>query len=325
MKEFLLQDFRNKMIIDGVDNKIIEYTANILSSVIVDYNISKTETALVTYDYSNERLVELYIATIAIEGKRPKTAAQYGRFINKFAGFVNKSLCEVETNDIRNYILTRLRQVKKITVENERAYLSAFYTWLTSEKYIAYNPMSKIKPIKFESEVKHPLSKVEIDSLRSACRTVRDRAILEVLLSSGVRVSELCNLNITDIDFNTNEVRVIDGKGGKDRITYIDELAKAHLYKYLETRTDDDKALFMSRLNQRISKESVELLMRNLGRVTGIEKVHPHKCRRTFATTLSRNGTGIEVVQSLMGHTEIGTTQRYIALDKSYLRSQYKI
>ena len=194
---------------------------------------------------------------------------------------------------------------------------------MTSEEIIDKNPMQKIKPIKYEKIVKKPFNDVEIDNLRSSCETLRERAEFELLMSSGVRVSELGGLNISDVNFDTLEVLVKNGKGGKSRVTYMNDITKYHLIKYLTSRSDNNQCLFITRNLTRLSKSAAEGDLRRIGNRANVDNVHPHRCRRTFATNLAKSGMDLATIQMLMGHSDINVTKSYVALDKSYIKNQY--
>ena len=218
----------------------------------------------------------------------------------------------------------KLSGISNRTLDNVRSVLSAFYTWLECEEYIEKNPCRGIKPIKYKRELKSPFSDVEIDNLRNSCKKQKERAVIEFLLATGVRVSEFCSMDVPDIDFSNNKVRVREGKGGKERYTYINEIAKEHLKKYLDGRTDG--ALFKTQLGDRYTKSGVQYLLHALAKRAGIDNVHPHRFRRTFATMLASRGMSVQEIKKLMGHSNINTTMLYITVldaDTQYAYNKY--
>lgn len=196
---------------------------------------------------------------------------------------------------------------------------------MLAEDIISKNPCEKIKPIKCENVRRLPFSDVQIDKLRLACRSEKTRAMIEVLLSSGVRCEELINLDINDIDIRRRSVRVRNGKGGKDRVTYISEVAAEHLDHYLNSRNDNGPELFRSQQGGRYSDEtSILRIMKSLSKRAGVDNVHPHRFRRTFATQLYRRGMDLHEIQRLMGHSNVQTTLGYIYTDDAQLRAAYQ-
>ena len=207
-------------------------------------------------------------------------------------------------------------------MDTVRTIVSAFFGWLSDEEYIEKNPCKSIKPIKYQREMELPFSTVELDKLRSVCKKDKERALIEFLLASGVRVTELCMLDVSDIDFMKNKVHVRHGKGDKERYTYLTDLAKEHLLKYLNGRTD--VALFIPQRGDRYEKGGIRYVLRTLGKRCGVENVHPHRFRRTFATQLASRGMQVQEIQKLMGHSNINTTMVYVALSDADIQYAYK-
>lgn len=208
------------------------------------------------------------------------------------------------------------------TLDGVRAILVAFYGWMAGEEYINKNPCSSIKPIKYQAEIRLPFTSIEIDKLRSACKNLKERAIVELLLASGVRVAEFCDLNVEDINFVDDRVRIRHGKGNKERYTYLNDLAKEHLMKYLDDRTSG--TLFLTSRKERYTKGGVRYLLHSIGDRAGVDDVHPHRFRRTFATMLASRGMPIQEIQKLMGHSNINTTMVYVSLSDADTKYAYK-
>lgn len=184
--------------------------------------------------------------------------------------------------------------------------------------------MAKIKPVKYKEEIKHALTSVEIDQIRSVCSNEKERAIFEFLLSSGLRVSELCALNRTDVDFINLSVLVREGKGNKQRTTYISDICASRLKEYLETRTDNDPCMFLSKLGCRYKRGGIEFMLTELGKKSKVDNLHPHKLRRTFATNLAKKGMPIQNIKTLMGHSDINTTMTYINIATNIVKNEYE-
>lgn len=310
----LIKDFKNKEV-----KKIIAT----ITIALDKYNMTESCTDLVEVGLSDDMLLRNYAGTLLTEGKSKRTVEEYVRLLKKFRERVNKCYTDIDVFDIRLYLAYRQQEVSMGRCETERSYLSAFYHWLSIEEIIDKDPMVKIKPIKAPHTVKEAFSDIEIDALRSACETLRQRAILETLLSTGARVSELCAMNIADIDFNSKEVIIREGKGGKQRKTYLNDVCAVHLLNYLNSRTDAEESLIISRLEKRQSKIAIERELHRLGVRAGVTNVHPHRCRRTFATNLARRGMNVQTIQRLMGHSNINTTMRYIAISDEQFKIEY--
>lgn len=325
-----MEDLRSRFLLEiqsAINTHIPDtnLTANIINDIIPilnNYDLS-TFTAPTDSLYPTDQLISLYSDAISVEGKSPKTVEQYRRILTRLYNDTNTPLDKLNVFQIRTWLINLQKQCSARTVENYRSYLSAFYQWAVKENLMDTNPISNVAPIKYLDEVKPIFTEVDIDMLRAACRTPRERAELELLLCSGIRATELCGLNRNDINFNTL-AGVVKGKGNKERVIYITEICKKYLLAYLETRTDDLECMFMSRLKKRLSKESLRSDMSKLGKRANIDDVHPHRFRRTFATNLSKKGMNTRAVQKLMGHTDINTTMVYVTLDDETLRNEYQ-
>ena len=215
--------------------------------------------------------------------------------------------------------------VSPVTLDNSRRFLNSFFQYLNLENYINRNPCKKIKRIKAPKRIKEPFSNEDIINMRNNIRNIRDLAIFEMLLSSGVRVGELCNMDKKDINYLENSVYVI-GKGNKERKTYFSDETKLALKEYLASRTDDNPALFVS-LHQpynRMRKSGVEIVIRNLGKNAGVRKAHPHRFRRTMATNFLNKGVPIEQVRELLGHESVDTTTIYALVNENDVSINHK-
>lgn len=326
MKDKLLRDIELKLSLQfPADQR--EKAMQCVISCLSDYDVTERATDLtVRHEDINERLLKRYVACIRIDGKAESTIRQYVRTLTKLAELIRKPYTEMSAYDIR-YFLGDIKQrgCKNSHVENQRAYVSAFFQWLFDEEFIERNPCAKVKTIKVEKEIKLPFSPVDLDRLRTACRRTMDRAIVETLISSGVRCEELCNLRIADVDLDKKTLHVRHGKGGKDRVTYISDVAAEHIRIYLKGRKQDTTALFASQKSgSNICVGSVKSLVSRIGVRAGVENTHPHRFRRTFATELYRRGMDINSISKLMGHSNIETTKRYIYTADDQLQSEYK-
>ena len=326
MKDKLIHDIELKLSMScpEMDREKIMHC---IISCLNDYDVTARETGLtVRYEDTNERILKRYVACIRIEGKSEKTISQYIRLCNRLSAFLQKPFNEMTTTDLQYFLGDqKMKGTQGRTLENYRAYISAFFRWMLVEEIITKNPCERIKPIKFADKQRLPFSAVDIDALRSVCRSEKVRAMLEVFLSSGVRCEELANLNINDVDIRSRTLIVRNGKGGKSRKTYISEVAAEHLEQYLNTRKDNGVELFRSKRGSRYtSTTGIERIMRKLSKLSGVENVHPHRFRRTFATSLYKRGMDIHEIQKLMGHSNVQTTLEYIYTDDSQVRNAYE-
>ena len=308
-----------------LDHDTHELVTRKILRILSDYDVAKRCTDIAIYDDTNDRMIKTYCACLLVDGKSEKTIYGYRRALKSFSVFIGKNFTDVGVYDIRYYLACEKdRGISNRTVENTRARLSAFFQWMTAENMIPKNPCMNIKPIKYADEVRKPFSPVELDMLRSSCRNLKERAIIEVFVTSGLRVSELCGLDVTDIDFASLTVHVRHGKGDKERITYINDVAKVHLQKYLLSRPDQLEAMFCNKNHVRIRCGGVRHILKELEKRSGVSNVHPHRFRRTFATGLAARGMPLQEIQRLMGHNNINTTLEYVYTDDKKIQASYR-
>ena len=247
--------------------------------------------------------VAAFIAAKRIEGCSEKTLTYYRKTIEAMTAGIGKTPQQITTDDIRQYLTAYQVQRKssKVTIDNIRRILATFYSWLEDEDYIVKSPVRRIHKVKTAKVIKDTYTDEALELMRDNCGTLRDLAIIDLLASSGMRVGEMVALNRDDINFNEREC-VVFGKGSKQRLVYFDARTKIHLYNYLDSRTDSDPALFVTLRApfQRLQIGGVEMRLRQLGRRLSIPKVHPHKFRRTLATSAIDKGMPIEQVQQLL-------------------------
>ena len=270
----------------------------------------------------NDKYIEMFLDAKRVENLSGRTLAYYEREIRKCIAFCNTPIRFIDANDIRRCLSDMMeRGCSPVTVNNTRRVLSTFFQWLENEDIIRKSPVKRTKALKEEHGDKMPFSDEDVAKLRRACADVRDRAILEMLLSSGMRVSELCGINRADVNMHERECEVL-GKGNKRRMCYFSAEAELYLKEYLNSRTDDGEALFVAknRSGARLGKSAVEKAMRDLGRMAGVGNVHPHRFRRTFATNKLRRGMKLEDIQQLLGHSNIETTLIYAKVDHELLK-----
>ena len=263
------------------DSTLVGVISDKITIALNDYEITERCTELVPLDSINEKLIKRYCACLAVDGKSEKTIYQYRRSITLLSDFLNKPFPEMKTYDIRFYLATeKERGISERSLENTRANLSAFFQWLTMDEVIEKNPMLRIKPIKYDDEIKEAFSDVEIDKLRTACISDKERALIEFLLSTGVRVTELCEMNVTDIDMRNLTVHVRHGKGGKERFTYTTAVAAEWLNRYLLNRQElTSNYLFCNANHERIRSGGIRFILNRIAKRAGVSNVHPHRFR----------------------------------------------
>lgn len=304
-------------------------TVNLVQDVLVielnRYDVQERCTEVAIQDNSTEKQLRKYIATKRIEGKAESTLRRYYEENLKLLRFFQKSLQEITTYDLRFYLSLRRRQgkVSNRTLDGMRRCYSSFFSWLSAEGVIGRNPCAALAQIKYRKQVKKPFTAVELEKLRAACRSVRDLALVDFLYSTGCRVSEVARLDIADVDMDTGECMVV-GKGNKERIVYLTDVAAMHLREYLDGRKDVGNALFTGKGTSRMGKNGIEAILRRLGRVAGVENVHPHRYRRTLATNLLDRGMNIQDVATILGHADLKTTQIYCYISQQNVKSAYR-
>lgn len=275
----------------------------------------------------NSEYLKLFLDAKKIEGCSDRTIQYYRVTIEKLLSQYVNPIRKITTDEIRSYLsdYQHINDCSKVTVDNVRRNLSSFFSWLEEENYILKSPMKRIHKIKTNQQVKEIITDEDIEKLRDNCACNRDLAMIDLLYSTGIRVGELVNLNIDDVDFEAREC-VVFGKGGKERKVYFDAKAKLHLLKYLEGRIDTNDALFVSldAPYNRLKISGVEIRMRSLGRSVNLSRIHPHKFRRTMATRAIDKGMPIEQVQKILGHSQIDTTMQYAMVNQSNVKMSHK-
>lgn len=276
---------------------------------------------------SNREYLKMFLAAKTIEGCSKRTIQYYQVTIEKMLTVMNQPIRKITTENMRSYLsqYQEWNGCSKVTVDNVRRNISSFFSWLEEENYILKSPMRRIHKIKTNQQVKEIITDEDIERLRDSCSCKRDLAMIDLLYSTGIRVGELVNLNISDVDFEAREC-VVFGKGGKERKVYFDAKSKLHLQAYLSSRVDDNEALFVTldAPHDRLKISGVEIRMRSLGRSNNLTRIHPHKFRRTMATRAIDKGMPIEQVQKILGHSQIDTTMQYAMVNQSNVKSSHR-
>ena len=280
-----------------------------------------------TEEIPNVEYLKMFIDAKQIEGCSERTLQYYRVTIEHMLGSIETPIRKITTDEIRGYLVDyqKVNNCSKVTVDNVRRNMSSFFSWLEEEDYILKSPMRRIHKIKTKQPVKETITDEMIEKLRDNCTCVRDLAMIDLLYSTGIRVGELVGLNISDIDFEEREC-IVFGKGDKERRVYFDAKAKLHLQEYIESRTDDNPALFVTldAPHARLKISGVEIRVRELGRKLNIDKIHPHKFRRTMATRAIDKGMPIEQVQKILGHSQIDTTMQYAIVNQNNVKVSHR-
>ena len=278
-------------------------------------------------DITNGQYLKMFLDAKKVEGCSDRTIQYYRITIEHLLDDVDKPIRKFDTEEIREYLseYQKINNCSKVTVDNIRRNLSSFFSWLEEEDYILKSPMRRIHKIKTKQPVKEVISDEAIEQLRDNRGCVRDLAMIDLLYSTGIRVGELVNLNIKDIDFEAREC-VVFGKGDKERRVYFDAKAKLHLQEYIDSRNDDNPALFVTldSPHDRLKISGVEIRIRELGRKLNLTKIHPHKFRRTMATRAIDKGMPIEQVQKILGHSQIDTTMQYAMVNQNNVKASHQ-
>lgn len=301
--------------LDRLDSETSDHVQNILVIKLEAYDITKKSTELTIVDEnSSSTLIKKFFATKRLEGLAESSIKLYYPYIQKLISALNKPIAEITTYDIRYFLAQykEVRQIKNITLDNMRKCYSSFFGWLSDEGFIKKNPCRSVKAIKHVKQTRKAYTHEEREKIKEKCTSLRDLALTEFLYATGCRVSEVVNLDITDINFLTKELSVV-GKGNKERKVYLTDVAMMHLMNYLNSRKDSSPALFVHNRKpfNRLHKGGIEAILRRLGKLAGVSSVIPHRYRHTLATNMLTRGAALQEVQAILGHSDIRVTQVY--------------
>lgn len=327
MKNQLISEITRQMI-PYLDNAQMGQLQNVLQHALWNVQITSNEDGAQQPDKeTNAELLDMFLSAKRVEGCSEKTLRYYETSIRRLFAAVDSHVTHMQTDDLRGYLSDYQQQTQcsKGNIDNIRRIMSSFFTWLEDENYILKSPVRRIHKIRSNKTVKETYTDEALETMRDQCGCLRDLAMIDLLASTGMRVGELVRLNRDDIDFENREC-VVFGKGSKERPVYFDARTKIHLKNYLESRSDDNPALFVSLLSpyNRLEISGVEVRLRKLGRKLGITKVHPHKFRRTLATRAIDKGMPIEQVQRLLGHAKIDTTMQYAMVNQNNVKISHR-
>lgn len=314
-----------------LDQSQLEHLTNVLYVNFHGVEVQEQCTELVPSGMDGDAAkVRMFIASKKAVNRQDNTLRQYAREIKNMLDFLGKRIEDITGMDLRYYygVMRETRGIKMSTMQTRLHYLSSFWDFLVTEELVYSNPVKKVGLLKLEKVIKKPYSAEEMEALRVNCTELRDRALVEFLYSTGVRVSELVSLNVKDIHMGKQEL-IVYGKGGKERKTYLTDAAKFYLRRYLQTRDQTDlesKPLFVTldKPHDRLTVAGVQHMLRQLGRRAKVDNVHPHRFRRTIATDLLGRGMPIEQVKTFLGHEKLDTTMIYCTVKEESVRASHK-
>lgn len=334
-----MQSIKPEIIVNNILNAMVntlttdqsETLKNILFINLHGYTIQAESTEIIPINVdTNETKIKMFVLSKKTINRQDNTLKQYVNEIRNLITFLGKNIEDITTMDIRYYCgyMREKRKIKMSTMQTRLHYLNSFWEFLVSEELVHNNPVRKIGLIKVEKTIKKPFTTDEMESLRNNCKNIRDRALVEFLYSTGVRVSELVSLNISDINITKQEL-IVFGKGCKERKSYLTDAAKYYLQPYLESRKEpynSDAPLFVTldRTHKRLTVAGVQYMLRQLGKRAGVKNTHPHRFRRTIATDLLNRSMRIEEVKEFLGHEKIDTTLLYCTISQESVRSSHK-
>lgn len=320
-KQTFIKDLTQKL-----GNTLTVDAMNALTSALTDElsKFSLEQTDNTQADVETEEVLEEFLAAKQLEGRSPKTINHYRYILTRMFRDINLPLRDIMIYSLRRY-LAKLKAagMQDVTVEGIRCTISSFFGWVHRENLLPTNPAANLSPIHCEKKVKKPFTPIDIEELKAHCITLRDRAIISLLMSTGCRISEVCGMNRTDIDFANLEC-VVHGKGNKQRMVFFDDVSAMLVKRYLKERTDAKPALFIGKGSDRLTPGGVRFMLSKLAQHANVTNVHPHRFRRTLATNLVNHGMPIQEVARILGHEKIDTTMKYVFLTTASVKNSYQ-
>lgn len=323
MKQRIMEEIVQQML-PHLDNVQLQKLQEVLEHSLYNCEISGKVTEA---EDDSQKLIDSFVYAKRIEGCSEKTLKYYRTTIEAMTEAIDKGVCHMQTDDLRAY-LTEYQEnhgSSRVTIDNIRRILSSFFSWLEDEDHILKSPVRRIHKVKTATNIKETYTDEDLEKMRDNCEELRDLAIVDMLASTGMRIGEMVLLNKVDINFNEREC-VVFGKGDKERVVYFDARTKIHLQNYIDSRSDENPALFVTLRAPytRITIGGIESRLREMGKNLEIEKVHPHKFRRTLATMAIDKGMPIEQLQQLLGHKRIDTTLQYAMVKQSNVKQAHR-
>lgn len=323
MKQRIMKEIVQQML-PHLDNAQLQKLQEVLEHSLYNCEISGKVTEA---EDDSQKLIDSFVYAKRIEGCSEKTLKYYRTTIEAMTEAIDKGVRHMQTDDLRTYLTEYQEKYgsSRVTIDNIRRILSSFFSWLEDEDHILKSPVRRIHKVKTATNIKETYTDEELEKMRDNCEELRDLAIVDMLASTGMRIGEMVLLNKADINFNEREC-VVFGKGDKERVVYFDARTKIHLQNYIDSRIDDNPALFVTLRAPytRITIGGIESRLREMGKNLEIEKVHPHKFRRTLATMAIDKGMPIEQLQKLLGHKRIDTTLQYAMVKQSNVKQAHR-
>lgn len=316
------------LLLEEIQRRLNDYVpANTVTQIIKDASEAMEKFDVISApdgDRDGDDLIKLYLDAKECEGRAQSTLRLYKYTLTHLQAAVGVPLRKVTVYHLRGYLMSeKERGVSPATLATMRSTFASFFSWLHAEGLIERNPTSNLATIKQPKEQRKPFSAVEIEKLRDSVTNLRDAALLEFLLSTGCRVSEVCSVDREDLDLRTMKLTVT-GKGSKQRTVYIDEVTAMRVQKYLKQRTDFSPALFVGRGTDRLTPGGIRKILTEIADRAGVENCHPHRFRRTLATNLIDHGMSIQEVATVLGHDKLDTTMTYIFINQRSVESAYR-
>lgn len=323
------EEFKRTLMIKMIDNITINYAnqqiiEKVLVELLQDYTIIKNETSLTVSDIPEK--ITMYLQAKRLEGIANSTLQNYFYFLRKLSAYTCKQVRDITLNDLRMFLYEECEGIKPSTANTKVAYIQSFFRWMVDEEIIDKDPSKKLPQIKLPKRLRNSLTVEEIEKLRLACKDTRERALLELLFSTGCRLSEVVNINVDDLNFQDYSIRVI-GKGNKERIVYFNSKAKVHLENYLEERPGSSEALFVTckKPYSRVGDRGIQKIIKGIAKRAEFDKsVFPHLFRHSMATLTLQNGASIITIQKLLGHSNVTTTEKYAETNMDNVKHEYK-
>lgn len=320
-KQVMIQDLAKELgkTLTGPD---VQTVVDSLTATLSGYEV--TRVADPSSDTDTEDMMDAFLSAKQIEGRSPKTIERYRYILSRAFTEIDVPIRQITVFHLRKYLADqKMRGISDNTLEGIRNVFSSFFNWLQKERLLPENPCVNLGKIKCPKKVMLPFSTIDIERLKEHCGSLRNRAILHFLLATGCRISEVCGLNRDSIDFSRLEC-VVFGKGAKERTVFFDEVTAMIVKKYLSERTDDSEALFVGKGSSRMTPGGIRFMLNQIGERAGVQNVHPHRFRRTMATSLINHGMAIQEVASILGHDNINTTLTYVYIDKINVGNNYR-
>jgi site-specific recombinase XerD len=320
-KQHLIKQIEHELgnVLTAVELNIVQEKLNIVLGM---FDVNGLESGQI--DMETDDFLTAFLDAKEIEGRSPKTIKHYRYIINRALTGSNTPIRQITIFHLRSYLMKMKSDgIADKTLEGIRSVICSFFGWLQKEGLLKENPCANLSPIKCAKKVRTPYTTVDIERLKESCSCARDKALISFLLSTGCRVSEVCGLDKCNVNFTTNECTVL-GKGNKERTVFIDDVTVMLLKRYIDERTDDSPALFVGKGTNRMTPGGIRARLHNIADTAHVENVHPHRFRRTLATTLINHGMQIQDVASILGHDKLDTTMKYVFIDKVNVKNEYR-